>query len=162
MKYIDTITLKLENNKYKVDQINFRESLVQSYDELFDVGYVDVRQEAYFNHKKGCLRFSKYLEPEKVSNIICRLMNFYEVGYTNAEYSTQEHLFYLYNLNEKAIIRIFPLEDYKKIDPDVKLDTYKIGVIYIPDTTQSFKPSLENDIVFKGIGKNKTSYYTRY
>ena len=33
--------------------------------------------------------------------------------------------------DNSAIIRVFPLEDYRKLDPDIKMEEYKFGIIYI-------------------------------
>ena len=33
--------------------------------------------------------------------------------------------------DDRAIIRIFPLEDYCKIDPNIKMKEYRYGIIYI-------------------------------
>ena len=30
-----------------------------------------------------------------------------------------------------AIVRVFPLKDYYKLDPDCKMKTYEFGIIYI-------------------------------
>ena len=51
--------------------------------------------------------------------------------------------------DNKAIVRVFPLEDYRKIDPDMKMDTYNLGVIYVKEDNGTF---LKNeDDVFKYI-----------
>jgi hypothetical protein len=33
--------------------------------------------------------------------------------------------------DDRAIVRVFPMEDYAKIDPDIKMKEYKYGIIYI-------------------------------
>lgn len=33
--------------------------------------------------------------------------------------------------DNSVIVRVFPLEDYYKLDPDNKMETYKFGIIYI-------------------------------
>ena len=61
-----------------------------------------------------------------------RLRQFYNVGYKEATYFVKDKVFHFNFIKEdKAIVRIFPLEDYKKLDPDIKLDKYKFGIIYI-------------------------------
>ena len=49
--------------------------------------------------------------------------------------------------DKKTIVRVFPLEDYRKIDPDEKMDTYNLGVLYVKEDNGTL---LENeDDVFK-------------
>ena len=33
--------------------------------------------------------------------------------------------------DNSAIVRVFPLEDYYKLDPDNKMEEYRFGIIYI-------------------------------
>ena len=61
-----------------------------------------------------------------------RLKNFYNVSYTEATYYVKNQVFYFNFVEDNsAIIRVFPLEDYRKLDPDIKMEEYKFGIIYI-------------------------------
>ena len=62
----------------------------------------------------------------KLDNLIIGLRQFYDVGYYEATYSVKDKVFYFNFLEDKkTIVRVFPLEDYRKIDPDEKMETYK-------------------------------------
>ena len=84
-----------------------------------------------FGNVAGMLRFSEYLPEDKVSEHIMRLRHFYNVGYYETEYHTKTCKYYFDFTDNKAIVRVFPLEDYRKIDPKVEMDVYKLGVLYI-------------------------------
>ena len=85
MKYVDDIELTLVGNEVVVNQINFRESICKPCQELFDKGYIDTTKPAIFDNVLGNIRFSNYL-PEEVGEIIMRLRQYYDVGYTEATY----------------------------------------------------------------------------
>ena len=132
MKYVDDIELELIGNEVSVKQINFRESICKPCQELFDKGYIDTTKPAIFGNVLGNIRFSNYLAEEEVGEIIMRLRQYYDVGYTEATYYVEKQVFY-FNFKEdnSAIVRVFPLKDYYKLDPDNKMETYEFGIIYI-------------------------------
>ena len=132
MKYVDDIELVLVGNEVVVKQINFRESIRKPCQELFDKGYIDTLKPTIFGNVLGNIRFSNYLPEEKVGEIIMRLRQYYDVHYTEATYYVQDQVFY-FNFFEdnSAIVRVFPLEDYYKLDTDNKMETYRFGIIYI-------------------------------
>ena len=132
MKYVDEIELTLVGNEVVVNQINFRESICKPCQELFDKGYIDTIKPSIFGNVLGNIRFSNYLPEEEVGEIIMRLRQYYDVGYTEATYYVDKQVFY-FNFKEdnSAIIRVFPLKDYYKLDPDNKMKTYEFGIIYI-------------------------------
>ena len=87
-----------------------------------------------------------------------RLRQYYDVKYTEATYYVEKQVFYFNFFEEnKAIVRIFPLEDYCKLNPDNKMETYKFGILYIQeedkfemqdiDTAFDFIPDESNDSV---------------
>ena len=132
MKYVDEIELTLIGNEVVVNQINFRESICKPCQELFDKGYIDTTKPAIFGNVLGNIRFSNYLPEEEVGEIIMRLRQYYDVGYTEATYYVDKQVFY-FNFKEdnSAIVRVFPLKDYYKLDPENKMKTYEFGIIYI-------------------------------
>ena len=68
------------------------------------------------------LRFSNYLPEDKIGKHIMRLRQYYDVGFEEAIYYVEDKVFYFdYVRDNRAIIRIFPMEDYCKIDPDMKM-----------------------------------------
>ena len=158
MKYVDDIELELIGNEVIVKQINFRESICKPCQELFDKGYIDTTKPAIFGNVLGNIRFSNYLPEEEVGEIIMRLRQYYDVGYTEATYYLDKQVFY-FNFAEdnSAIVRVFPLKDYYKLDPDCKMKTYQFGIIYIReedkfqmqeiDTAFDYIPDETNDSV---------------
>ena len=151
MTYINNITLKQDKDNYIVDKINFRESITKPFNELFDNGFIDTK----YGDIKGTIRFSEYLPDDKVCEVIMRLRQFYNVGYYEAEYYNNNKKFYFDFKDNSTIVRIFPLEDYKNIDPNVEMEVYNLGVLYIDEYTTA---RLEDtDGVFKAIPDVYTS-----
>ena len=132
MKYVDDIKLGILNNYIYVDNINFRESICKPCNELFDAGYIDVKTPAIFGNIVGHIRFSNYLPEKEVGKHIMRLRQYYDVGFEEATYYVEDRIFYFNFIHDdRAIVRVFPMEDYAKIDPDIKMKEYKYGIIYI-------------------------------
>ncbi len=40
-------------------------------------------------------------------------------------------MYFNFKEDNSAIVRVFPLKDYYKLDPDNKMKTYEFGIIYI-------------------------------
>ena len=158
MKYVDDIELTLIGNVITVKQINFRDSICRPCKELYEKGYIDTTKHTLFGNVLGSVRFSNYFPEKEVSEIIMRLRQYYDVHYTEATYYVQDQVFY-FNFKEdnSAIVRVFPLKDYYKLDPDNKMETYEFGIIYINeddkfqmqeiDTAFDYIPDESNDSV---------------
>ena len=132
MKYVDDIKLGILNNYIYVDNINFRESICKPCNELFDAGYIDVKTPVILGNIVGQIRFSNYLPEKEISKHIMRLRQYYDVGFEEATYYVEDRIFYFNFIHDdRAIVRVFPMEDYAKIDPDIKMKEYKYGIIYI-------------------------------
>ena len=132
MKYVDDIKLGILNNYIYVDNINFRESICKPCNELFDAGYIDVKTPVIFGNIVGQIRFSNYLPEKEIGKHIMRLRQYYDVGFEEATYYVEDRIFYFNFIHDdRAIVRVFPMEDYAKIDPDIKIKEYKYGIIYI-------------------------------
>ena len=132
MKYVDDIKLGILNNYIYVDNINFRESICKPCNELFDAGYIDIKTPVIFGNIVGQIRFSNYLSEKEVGKHIMRLRQYYDVGFEEATYYVEDRIFYFNFIHDdRAIVRVFPMEDYAKIDPDIKMKEYKYGIIYI-------------------------------
>jgi site-specific DNA recombinase len=132
MKYVDDIELSLVGTEIVVKQINFRETICKPCKELFDKGYIDTIKPAIFGNVLGNIRFSNYLSEEEFGEVIMRLRQYYDVGYTEATYYLDKQMFYFNFVEDNsAIVRVFPLKDYYKLDPDCKMKTYEFGIIYI-------------------------------
>ena len=69
---------------------------------------------------------------EEKADLIMRLQQYYDVHFTEATYYLQKQMFY-FNFAEdnSAIVRVFPLEDYYKLDPNNKMEKYRFGILYI-------------------------------
>lgn len=132
MKYVDDIKLGILNNYIYIDNINFRESICKPCNELFDAGYIDVKTPVIFGNIVGQIRFSNYLPEKEIGKHIMRLRQYYDVGFEEATYYVEDRIFYFNFIHDdRAIVRVFPMEDYAKIDPDIKMKEYKYGIIYI-------------------------------
>ena len=158
MRYVEDIELDIIGTVIAVKQINFRESICKPCQELYDKGYIDTTKPMILGNVLGSVRFSNYLPEEEVGEIIMRLQQYYDVHFTEATYYVQKQMFY-FNFAEdnSAIIRVFPLEDYYKLDSDCKMEIYKFGIIYINkedkfqmqeiDTVFDYIPDESNDSV---------------
>ena len=132
MKYVNDIKLGILNNYIYVDNINFRESICKPCNELFDAGYIDIKTPVIFGNIVGQIRFSNYLPEKEVGKHIMRLRQYYDVGFEEATYYVEDRIFYFNFIHDdRAIVRVFPMEDYAKIDPEIKMKEYKYGIIYI-------------------------------
>ena len=162
MKYVDDIELVLVGNEISVNKINFRESICKPYNDLYEKGYIDTTKPAIFGNVVGNIRFSNYLNEEQASEIIMRLKQYYDVSYTEAIYYVKDQVFY-FNFNEdnSAIVRVFPLKDYYKIDPENKMETYEFGIIYIKDEDKFLMQDINSAFDYIPNEANDSVIYTK-
>lgn len=145
MRYVDDIELALIGKEVVVKQINFRESICKPCQELYDKGYIDTIKPMLLGNVLGSVRFSNYLPEEEFGEVIMRLQQYYDVHFTEATYYLQKQMFYFnFAENNSAIVRVFPLEDYYKLDPDNKMEEYKFGIIYIDGDDEFKVEDIEN------------------
>ena len=129
MRYVDYVELEYySNNKVRLGEVYFRESMCKPCNELYDVGFLARTDYAILGNIITKLRFSEYLPIEKVSEIVFTLRQYYNVGYFEATYYYDNKVMFFNDYENRNIVRIFPIEDYQKMD---KLDKIKLGVIYI-------------------------------
>ena len=171
MRYVEDIELTLENGKKILakakaveksssdfSHINFRDSICKPCQELYDKGYIDITKPMILGNVLGSVRFSNYLPDEEVCEIIMRLQQYYDVHFTEATYYLQKQMFYFsFAEDNSAIVRVFPLEDYYKLDPNNKMEKYRFGILYINeedkfemqdiDTAFDYIPDESNDSV---------------
>ena len=158
MRYVDDVELALVGKEIVVKQINFRDSICKPCQELYDTGYIDITKAMILGNVLGSVRFSNYLPEEEVGKIIMRLRQYYDVHYTEATYYVQKQMFYFNFVEDNsAIVRVFPLEDYYKLDPNNKMEEYQFGILYINeedrfemqdiDTAFDYIPDETNDSV---------------
>ena len=145
MKYVENIELSLIGKEIIVKQINFRDSICKPCQELYDNGYIDTTKPMLLGNVLGSVRFSNYLPEEEFGEIIMRLQQYYDVHFTEATYYLQKQMFYFnFAENNSAIVRVFPLEDYYKLDPDNKMEEYRFGIIYIDGDDEFRVEDIEN------------------
>ena len=161
MNYVEEITLKQFNNKFcVVDFVRFRESVANSMNDLYRNGFLDKNETAVFGNVIGSIRFSEYKDENEVWQHILRLRQFYDVKFYQAIYNTEKQVFYFdFKEDNKAIVRVFPMEDYRKIDPDVKMKEYDIGVLYVVKDDGTLLE--DNEAVFKYIPDKTDGVITR-
>ena len=158
MRYVEDIELTLVENEVILKQIDFRDSICKPCQELYDKAYIDITKPMILGNVLGSVRFSNYLPDEEVCEIIMRLQQYYDVHFTEATYYLQKQMFY-FNFAEdnSAIVRVFPLEDYYKLDPNNNMEKYRFGILYINeedkfemqdiDTAFNYIPDESNDSV---------------
>ena len=162
MKYVDDIELTLVGNEVVVNQINFRESICKPCQELFDKGYIDTTKPAVFGNVLGNIRFSNYLPEEEVGEIIMRLKQYYDVSYTEATYYVDKQVFYLNFVEDNcAIVRVFPLKDYYKLDSENKMKTYEFGIIYIREEDKFQMQEIDSAFDYIPDESNNSVIYTK-
>ena len=161
MNYVEEITLKQINNKLCiVDFVRFRESVANSMNDLYRNGFLDKNETAVFGNVVGSIRFSEYRDENEVWQHILRLRQFYDVKFYQAIYNTEKQVFYFdFKEDNKAIVRVFPMEDYRKIDPDMKMKEYDFGVLYVIQDDGTLLE--DNEAVFKYIPDKTDGVITR-
>ena len=151
MKYIEEIELTDKYGSYTdIEFIKFRESIANTSNELYFKGYYDRYVPSLFGNIYGKIRFSEYLPEDEMAQQIMRLRQFYDVGYYEATYNVKDKVFYFNFIDKnKVIVRVFPLEDYRKIDPNEEMETYNLGIIYVKEDDGTLLE--DEDAVFKYI-----------
>ena len=141
MRYVDNVELEYhKDNQIRIGEINFRESICKPCNELYDAGYLAKTDYAIVGNVLTKWRFSEYLPIEKVSEIVFSLRQFYDVGYFEATYYYEDKVMFLNDAENRKIVRIFPIEDYKKMN---KIEKIKLVAIYI---TKDTKCLLDNKV----------------
>ena len=162
MRYVDNVELAVIGTVVVVKQINFRNSICKPYQELVDNGYIDFPKPTLFGNVLGTVRFSNYLPEDEVSEIIMRLKQYYDVGYTEATYYVQSQMFYFdFVTDNSAIVRVFPLKDYYKIDPEGKMPTYEFGIIYIREEDKFLIQDVDSAFNYIPDESNTSVTYTK-
>lgn len=162
MKYVDDIELALVGKEVVVKQINFRESICKPCQELYDNGYIDTTKPMILSNALGSIRFSNYLPEEEVGEIIMRLRQYYDVHYTEATYYVDKQVFYFNFVEDNsAIVRVFPLKDYYKLDPEGKMETYEFGILYINEEDKFQMKEIDSAFDYIPDESNDSVIYTK-
>jgi len=162
MRYIDSIELTMIGKVITLKSINFRESVYKPYQDLVDNGYMDRSKPVLFGNVLGRIRFSNYLPEKEVAEIIMRLRQYYDVGYGEATYFVNNEAFYFdTTIDNSAIVRVFPLKDYNKIDPEKKMPTYTYGIIYIREENKFKMQDISTAFDYIPDDKNDSVLYLK-
>ena len=162
MKYVDEIKLKFIGSDITVDEINFRDSIAKPCQELYDNGYIDTTKPMILGNIIGNVRFSNYLPEKEVSEIIMRLRQYYDVHFAEATYYVDKQCFYFNFVEDNsAIVRVFPLEDYYKIDPEGKMPTYQFGILYINEEDKFLMQDIDSAFDFIPDETNTSVVYMK-
>ena len=162
MKYVDDIELVLVGKEVVVKQINFRDSICKPCQELYDNGYIDTIKPMILGNVLGSVRFSNYLPEEEVGEIIMRLRQYYDVSFAEATYYVDKQMFYFNFVEDNsAIVRVFPLKDYYKLDPDNKMATYEFGIIYINEEDKFQMQEIDTAFDYIPDETNTSVLYTK-
>ena len=142
MRYVDYVELELvRNNRVKIGEVYFRESMCKPCNELYDSGYIDKIDYAILGCIGTKLRFSEYLPIDKVSEIVFTLRQYYNVGYFETTYYCNDKVMFFNNYQERNIVRIFPIEDYRNMS---NKDRIELGVIYINNREKYLLDNLDD------------------
>lgn len=111
MNYIENISLRLdENERYIVNDVNFRNTFFKEFKELFDSGYIDWKYINLTVDGINYVRYSNYLPQEKVEEHIMRLREFYDVFYCEGTLDLKTNLLETKKYDDAEVVRIFPIE----------------------------------------------------
>ena len=142
MRYVDSVELEYYgNNKIRLGKVFFRENICKPCNELYDSGYLDKKDYTLLGNIETKLRFSEYLPIEKVSEIIFTLRQYYNVGYFETTYYYDKKVMFFNNYQERNIVRIFPIEDYRKMN---NIDRLQLGVIYINNNEKCLLDNIDD------------------
>lgn len=142
MRYVDYVELEYySNNKVRLGEVYFRESMCKPCNKLYDAGFLARTDYAILGNIVTKLRFSEYLPIEKVSEIVFTLRQYYNVGYFEATYYYDNKVMFFNDYENRNIVRIFPIEDYQKMN---KLDKIQLGVIYLGNDEKSLIDNKED------------------
>ena len=91
-----------------------------------------------------------------------RLRQYYDVQYAEATYYVDKQVFYFNFMEDNsAIVRVFPLEDYYKVDPGGKMKTYEFGIIYIREEDKFQMQEIDTAFDYIPDESNKSVLYTK-
>ena len=91
-----------------------------------------------------------------------RLRQYYDVGFQEAIYYVDDRVFYFdFIKDNKAIVRVFPMEDYCKIDPNIKMKEYRYGIIYIKEEDKFQMQEVDSAFDYIPDETNTSVIYTK-
>ena len=142
MRYVDNVELTLcGKNKVKIGEVFFRESMCKPCNDLYEAGFLAKKDYAILGNIGMKLRFSEYLPIKKVSEIVFTLRQYYNVGYFEATYYYDNKVMFFNDYQNRNIVRIFPIEDYRNMS---NKDRIELGVIYINNGEKCLLDNLDD------------------
>ena len=148
MKWIESIELSYDKEKIVVKKINFRNLFFEDLCQLYCKGYLDVsRNVKDENGNKLKIRYSEYLQPEKVTENLLRLRKFYNVDYYESIYYYENQMIKFEYIEGRQIVRCFPIDE----------ENSKMGILCVNENDKTLLSDSKN--VFEYIPSNNSDNY---
>lgn len=116
MKYIESIELKINNDKIEVGRVNFKKSFLQEYSTLFFKNVIDMETNLVSKNNNS-INITYLQTREEIENYINKLRKYYDIDYYEVEvkYDENNNIYLDYENNkEDNIIKIIPIKENKK------------------------------------------------
>ena len=153
MHYIDNIELEQHGKTIFVKNVNFRNTFLKDFNNLFSKGYLDWKVE---NELFGSTRYSNYMDEEHINNHLNKLREYYDVSMTYGRFNQNTNNM-IFDFNPfYEVIRIFPVEN------DFTKEEVKMGILSIHETKVYTREKLEQDMYdefmsFELLSNNKNA-----
>ena len=137
MHYIDNIELEQHGKTIFVKNVNFRNTFLKDFNNLFSKGYLDWKVE---NELFGSTRYSNYMDEEHINNHLNKLREYYDVSMTYGRFNQNTNNM-IFDFNPfYEVIRIFPVEN------DFTKEEVKMGILSIHETKVFTHQKLEEEM----------------
>ena len=146
MNYIDYIELEYYGNITKVNKIVFRNKFIREFNELYQEGYIDKSFEIN-DGKLEPIRFSKYLDKDKVQEHLEKLNKYYKVDLYYGKYNKLKGMLDIKLPKDLKVVRVFPKN---KLNLNDDIDLCILGYV----KNNKIDDFLTQDILDKRILKN--------
>jgi len=137
MHYIDNIELEQHDKTIFVKNVNFRNTFLKDFNNLFSKGYLDWKIDSDFFET---LRYSNYMDEEHIVNHLNKLRKYYDVSIKYGRFNQSINNFY-FDLNPLCeVIRIFPIEN------DFIKEEVNMGILSIHEYKLYTQEKLEEEL----------------
>ena len=155
MRYIDDVELEIKNGKLVVNQINFRSTFYNDFNELYTKGYIDKKRPLTYDFNGVCvdtnIRYSEYLPIKDVMQHLYRLNEYYEVNLYKGTYYKETEKLNIGPLQRNEVpIRVFPLQK----DNNGDKNWLSMGMLATKNNPNDIKVNIRD--VFETISDNVT------
>ena len=153
--YIDDVELEIKNGKLVVNQINFRSTFYNDFNELYTKGYIDKKRPLTYDFNGVCvdtnIRYSEYLPIKDVMQHLYRLNEYYEVNLYKGTYYKETEKLNIGPLQRNEVpIRVFPLQK----DNNGDKNWLSMGMLATKNNPNDIKVNIRD--VFETISDNVT------